>query len=78
MGEAKGDIERFYKRLTITLLTTKWNPNAFQEYESKLVGLERQLIENGGIEICFILVNNYGATTIPFDYRLEPVSYVLY
>ena len=75
MEQHKTDVD---KQLTITLLTTKWNPNAFREYESKLVGLARQLGKNGGVEICFILANNYGATTIPFDYKLKPVSYILY
>lgn len=65
MEQHKTDVD---KQLTITLLTTKWNPNAFREYESKLVGLARQLGKNGGVEICFILANNYGATTIPFNY----------
>lgn len=75
MEQHINDVER---RLTITLLTTKWNPNAFRQYESQLVSLARHLSGNGGIEICFILANNYGATPIPFDYKLEPVSYILY
>lgn len=66
------------KRFTITLLTTKWNPNAFREYESQLVNLAKQLSKKCAIDFCFILANNYGATPIPFRFEMEPLSYVLY